>query len=66
MLVLTRKPHQEIIIGDEVVITVIQVKGDMVRLGVTAPRDTTVHRREVYDLIVRAKLDEITSGGDET
>mgnify|MGYP000884903615 CR=1 FL=1 len=65
MLVLTRKPHQEIVIGDDVVITVVQVNGDTVRLGVTAPRDTTVHRREVYDLILRAKLDEITGGGDE-
>ncbi len=48
MLVLTRKLNQSIKIGDEVEITVIEVRGDQVRLGVTAPRDVAVHRKEVY------------------
>jgi carbon storage regulator len=48
MLVLTRKLNQSIKIGDDVEITVIEVRGDQVRLGVTAPRDVSVHRKEVY------------------
>ena len=48
MLVLTRRLNQSINIGDEIEITVIEVRGDQVRLGVTAPRDVSVHRKEVY------------------
>lgn len=48
MLVLTRKLNQSIKIGDDVEITVIEVRGDQVRLGVTAPRNVAVHRNEVY------------------
>ncbi len=48
MLVLTRRLNQSIKIGDEIEITVIEVRGDQVRLGVTAPRDVSVHRKEVY------------------
>ncbi len=48
MLVLTRRANQSIIIGDDVVVTVLEVRGDQVRIGITAPRDVTVHREEVY------------------
>ena len=48
MLVLTRRLNQSIRIGDDVEITVIEVRGDQVRLGVAAPRDTPVHRKEIY------------------
>jgi carbon storage regulator len=48
MLVLTRRLNQSIKIGDNVEVTVIEVRGDQVRLGVTAPRDIAVHRKEVY------------------
>jgi len=48
MLVLTRILNQSIKIGDDIEITVIEVRGDQVRLGVTAPRDVSVHRKEVY------------------
>ena len=48
MLVLTRRLNQSIKIGDDVEITVVEVRGDQVRLGVSAPRDVTVHRKEVY------------------
>jgi carbon storage regulator len=48
MLVLTRRLNQSIKIGDEIEITVIEVRGDQVRLGVTAPREVAVHRKEVY------------------
>lgn len=48
MLVLTRRLNQSIKIGDDIEITVIEVRGDQVRLGVAAPRDVTVHRKEIY------------------
>ena len=48
MLVLTRRLNQSIKIGDDIEITVIEVRGDQVRLGVAAPRDVAVHRKEIY------------------
>ena len=48
MLVLTRRPNQSIMIGDGIVITVLEVRGDQVRLGIKAPRDVAVHRDEVW------------------
>jgi len=48
MLVLTRRLNQSIKIGDDIEITVIEVRGDQVRLGVAAPRDVSVHRKEIY------------------
>ncbi|HAH95704.1 MAG TPA: carbon storage regulator [Firmicutes bacterium] len=53
MLVLTRKVNESIMIGDEVKITVVEVKGDQVKLGITAPRNIAVHREEVYEEIQR-------------
>jgi carbon storage regulator len=50
-LVLTRQPEQRIHIGDDIVITVIDVRGDRVRVDVVAPRTVAVHRHEVYDRI---------------
>ena len=47
MLVLSRKPNQSIVISSDIIVTVIEVKGDQVRLGIRAPRDVTVHRDEV-------------------
>lgn len=47
MLVLSRKPNQSIVISSDIVVTVIEVKGDQVRLGIKAPREVTVHREEV-------------------
>ena len=51
MLVLSRKKNERIVIGDEIVLTVLSIKGDKVRLGIEAPRDLPVHREEVYRLI---------------
>lgn len=51
MLVLSRKKDEKIVIGDTISIMVIDIRGDKVRLGIDAPRDVTVHRREVYDAI---------------
>ena len=48
MLVLTRRANQSIMIGDDVVVTVLEVRGDQVRLGIQAPRSVAVHREEVY------------------
>ena len=55
MLVLSRQKDESIIIGDDVEITIVDVRGDKVRLGITAPREISVHRREVYDAIQREK-----------
>jgi len=49
MLVLTRRIGEEIVIADEIRITVVSVRGDRVRIGIDAPRDISVERREVYD-----------------
>ena len=57
MLVLTRRANQSIIIGDDVVVTVLEVRGDQVRIGITAPRDVTVHREEVYKALHDANAD---------
>jgi len=48
MLVLTRKPGQSIIIGEDIVVTILEIRGDQVRLGIQAPRELPVHREEVY------------------
>jgi len=55
MLVLTREIGKSIKIGDDVVVTVIEIRGDKVRLGIDAPRDVTVHRQEIYEAIHREK-----------
>jgi len=48
MLVLTRRPGESVMVGDDVVITVLEVRGDVIRLGIRAPRSIQVHREEVY------------------
>jgi len=48
MLVLTRRSSQSIVIGKDIVVTVLEVRGDQVRIGVSAPRDVDVHREEVF------------------
>jgi carbon storage regulator len=58
MLVLSRKPNQVIRIGDEISITVIEIRGNKVRIGIDAPTSIKVHREEVYDAIQRAKQAE--------
>jgi carbon storage regulator len=51
MLVLTRKVGQSIVIGDGIEVLVLEVRGEQVRLGIRAPKDVTVHRKEIYDQI---------------
>jgi len=57
MLVLSRQRDESIMIGDDVEIIIVDVRGDKVRLGITAPRSIPVHRREIYDAIQREKAD---------
>jgi carbon storage regulator len=51
MLVLSRKTNESIVISDDVEITLIEIRGDKARIGITAPKSVSVHRREVYDAI---------------
>ncbi|MGQ9505663.1 MAG: carbon storage regulator CsrA [Thermogutta sp.] len=55
MLVLSRQRDESIIIGDNIVVTVVDIRGDKVRLGIQAPPEISVHRREVYEAIQREK-----------
>ncbi|MDY3554704.1 carbon storage regulator CsrA [Gemmata sp. JC717] len=68
MLVLSRKKNESIVINNDIVITVVEIRGDKVRLGIAAPKDVPVHRQEVYDAIHGAKAPAVTNGGppDET
>jgi carbon storage regulator len=55
MLVLSRQRNQSIIIGDDIVITIVDIRGDKVRLGIQAPEIVPVHRQEVYEAIRRER-----------
>lgn len=57
MLVLTRKPGEGIIIGDNIVIKIIEMKSGGIRIGIDAPRDTKIYRQEVYDRIRQENID---------
>lgn len=61
MLVLTRRKDQRIMIGEDIVVTVLDVKGDTVRIGVEAPRDVQVHREEVHEALTQANLEAVLS-----
>lgn len=51
MLILTRKPSEVLVIGDDIKITILGVKGTQVRIGIEAPKDVGVHRQEIYNAI---------------
>ena len=55
MLVLSRKTNESIIINDNIVVTVIDISGNKVRLGFMAPKEITIHRKEVYEAIQRSQ-----------
>jgi carbon storage regulator len=56
MLVLSRKKNESIVINNDITIVVVEIRGDKVRLGVEAPKEVPVHRREVYDAIHRNEV----------
>lgn len=56
MLVLSRKKNESIVINNDITIVVVEIRGDKVRLGVEAPKEVPVHRREVYEAIHRGEL----------
>ena len=55
MLILTRRVGETLVVGDEITVTVLGVKGNQVRLGVNAPKDVSVHREEIYQRIQQEK-----------
>lgn len=61
MLVLSRRKNQVIRIGDRISVTVVDIRGDKIRLGIEAPQDVPVHRQEVYDAI-HGETDQETGG----
>ncbi|MDC0274366.1 MAG: carbon storage regulator CsrA [Planctomycetaceae bacterium] len=74
MLVLSRKKNERIVIGENIVITVVEVRGDRVRLGIEAPQEVPIHRSEVHEAIIKEQTEvteqvpqasaEATSGDD--
>jgi carbon storage regulator len=63
MLILTRRVGETLMIGDEVTVTVLGVKGNQVRIGVNAPRDVAVHREEIYERIKREQAESGQTAG---
>ncbi len=55
MLILNRKRSEQILINDDITITVVEIRGDKVRLGIDAPKDVPIQRQEIYEAIQRAK-----------
>jgi carbon storage regulator len=56
MLILTRKVGETVVIGDNITVAIIGVKGNQIRIGITAPKDVTVHREEIYERIRHEQL----------
>jgi len=61
VLVLARKPNQSIMIGDDIEIKIIEVKGDQIKIGIQAPKNIAVHRKEVYEEIKKANIEATKS-----
>jgi carbon storage regulator len=65
MLVLSRKKNESIVINNDITVVVVEIRGDKVRLGIEAPKEVPVHRREVFDAIQRHGDLEATAGANE-
>jgi carbon storage regulator len=63
MLILTRRVGETVVIGDEVTVTVLGIKGNQVRIGVKAPKNVTVHREEIFERIRVERSDEVAVSG---
>ena len=64
MLVLTRRPGESIVVGDNIVVTVIEIKGGQVRIGIDAPRDVDVYREEIYEQVRQENLSAIANAAE--
>ena len=58
MLILTRRPTETVMIGDDITITVLEVRGNQVKLAFEAPRDVTIHRQEIYERVLKERKQE--------
>ncbi len=65
MLILTRRVGESLMIGDDVIVTVLGVKGNQVRIGVNAPKEVAVHREEIYEKIQAEKSGDVPPAPDE-
>lgn len=65
MLVLTRKVNQSIVIGDDIEVIVLEVRGEQVRIGVRAPKSISVHRKEIYEQICQENLNAASVSTDD-
>lgn len=61
MLILTRRVGESLMIGDDVNVTVLGIRGNQVRIGVNAPKDVAVHREEIYDRIQKEQSEDVSS-----
>ena len=64
MLVLTRRPGESIVVGENIVVTVIEIKGGQVRIGIDAPREVDVYREEIYEQVRQENLSAIANAAE--
>lgn len=62
MLILTRRPTETVMIGDDITITVLEVRGNQVRIGINAPKNVAVHREEIYERIKNEEKGSVPPG----
>ena len=65
MLVLSRRLNESIVVGNDITVTVLEIRGDQVRLGIEAPRSVSVHRQEIYAELVRANREAAEATSDD-
>ena len=64
MLVLTRRPGESIVVGSDIVVTVIEIKGGQVRIGIDAPREVDVYREEIYEQVRQENLSAVANADE--